>query len=100
MLQNAIITLFKENAHYRHLIEQSRAAAVYLHKPGARAEIGGMSPAHCATRWISDYPLVRFLCNSYEQAKALLARGGMELSPDVRLLIPLLQKVFGTMRVF
>jgi hypothetical protein len=99
-LQNAIIPLFKENAHYRHLIKQARGAAVYLRKPGARAEIGGIYPAHYAIRWIYDYPLVRFLCKSYEQANALLARGGMELSPDVRLLIPLLQKVFDTMRVF
>jgi hypothetical protein len=99
-LQNVIITLFKENAHYRHLLEQALAAAVYLRKPGARAEIGGIYPAHCATRLIYDYSLVRFRFNACEQAKALIARGEMELSPDVRLLRPLFQKVFDTMRVF
>jgi hypothetical protein len=53
-LQNATIALSKENAHHRHLIEQARAAAVYLRPSEPRAEIGGIWPAHCATRWIYD----------------------------------------------
>jgi hypothetical protein len=62
-LQNVMITLFKETAHYRTLVEQARRAAVFLRKPGART------------------------------AEEL------ELSPQSKLLIRLLERLFDTMRV-
>jgi hypothetical protein len=99
-LQNAIISLYKENMHYRALIEQVREAAIILRKPRARAMIGAICPAHCPTRWIYDYQLVRFLTNNYEQANNILISYGLYLSPQINLLIPLLEKTFDTMRVF
>ena len=99
-LQNAMLELFRENSHYRELIGQAREAEVFLRKPGARAAIGQTCPAHCATRWIYDYPLLRFLCNFYEEAADLLATTRLQLSPQIKLLIPLLEKIFHTMRVF
>jgi hypothetical protein len=95
-----MVCLFRKNDHYRFLIQKAREAAVELRKPYAREIIGKMCPMHCTTRWIYDYPLVRFLCNNYEIATTLLESKGLELSPEINLLIPLLEKVFETMRIF
>jgi hypothetical protein len=99
-LQNAMIALFKENGYYRELIEQARKAAIVLRKPWARVVIGSICPAYCATRWIYDYPLVKFLCKHFAQANHLLLRKDIELSPQIMLLIPLLEKIFNMIRIF
>jgi hypothetical protein len=43
---------------------------------------------------------VRFLCKFHEEATALLEGEGPELSPQIRLFIPLLKKILARMRVF
>jgi hypothetical protein len=95
-----MITLFKENAHYRVLIEQARRTTVFLRKPGARAEIEGVCPGHCATHRISGYPLMRFLCKVSEQTTDLFAGEALELSPQINLLTPLLEKIFERWTIF
>jgi hypothetical protein len=43
---------------------------------------------------------VRFLCNFGEEATDLLGSEGQEISPQITLLIPVLEKIFATMRAF
>jgi hypothetical protein len=95
-----MITLFNENTYYRACIEQAHRATVFLRKPETHTEIRGICPGNEAIHWIYDYPLVRFLCNSYEQATDFLAGEELELFPQIKLLISLLEKIFDTMRVY
>jgi hypothetical protein len=86
--------------HYRALIEQAHRAALFLRKPRTDTEIRGICLGNCAINWIYDYPLVRFLCNIYEQATDLLTGEELELFSQIKLFIPLLEKIFDTVRIF
>jgi hypothetical protein len=91
-LQNSMVELFNQNDWYRELIIEAREIAVFLRKPAPRTAIGATCPGHCATRWIYDYPLVRFLCTHFDQAEQLLQAAGRDIHREILLLLPLLEK--------
>jgi hypothetical protein len=97
-IHNAIIQLFKTDPIYRQLISQARDAAIILRQPHVREMLGLTCPSHCATRWIYDYPLVRFIFNHFEEAVQVLANLGFGLSDQVPQLVPLLEPVFLAVR--
>jgi hypothetical protein len=44
--------------------------------------------------------LIKLLCKFYEEAKDLLGREGQEISPQIKLFIPVLKEIFAKMGVF
>jgi hypothetical protein len=60
--------------------------------------VGLTCPSHCATRWISDYPLVRFIFDHFDEIGQIRANVGFDLSDHVRQLVPLLEPVFLAVR--
>jgi hypothetical protein len=75
-----MIASVKENTHDHEFIEQAHEAAVFLWKPGCHARIWEICPGHWTTRWISDSPLMRFLCEFYEEVTDILGRKKQETS--------------------
>jgi hypothetical protein len=73
---------------------------VFLRKPKNREVLGAICPAYCATRWIYDYPLVRFIFNRRDMISELFEEIDFELIAEIEILIPLLEKVFVTVRDF
>jgi hypothetical protein len=97
-VQNAMVYLHKKHPRYATIINQARAAAVILRKPRNRKALGLICPEHCPTRWVYDYVITRFIFNHFEDAQALLAAESFHLDEDVKFLVPLLEKLFVTVR--
>jgi hypothetical protein len=53
---------------------------------------------YCETRWIYDYPVVRFLCDHFDLASDLLAAERVFLSSEIVHLMPILEQLFLTVR--
>jgi hypothetical protein len=99
-VQNSMSDLFKSNATYRRLITRARDLAVFLRKSKNREILGRVCPAYCATRWIYDYPLVRFIFNHRAVIHELFEEADLEILDEIEILIPLLEKVFLSVRDF
>jgi hypothetical protein len=93
-----MVHLSRRNQPSRRLIDQVREAAVLLRKPAMRDALGVACPAHCATRWIDDYPILRFIIDHRDVALDLLGAAAFELDPEFVNLLPLLEKVFLAVR--
>jgi hypothetical protein len=65
-LQNSIQELFDKNPLSRKMISAARVVSVYLRKPRSRDVLHTACPMHCPTRWIYDYPLLKFLLDHDE----------------------------------
>jgi hypothetical protein len=93
-MQNAMTDLFRSNFRYGARIRWARDIAVFLRKPANREALDAGCPAHCATRLIYDYPLVRFIFNHRETVHHLVEETERQTLEEVAILIPLLEKVF------
>jgi hypothetical protein len=93
-----MVTLFAADSRYRKLITHARAAALILRKPHVREILGVTCPSHCATRWIYDYPIMRFIFNHFDEAVPILATMDFELRNLVWQLVPLSDPMFLAVR--
>jgi hypothetical protein len=95
-LQYSLVLLFKTNLWDQKLISGVRHASVVLLKPRNRIILGSISPSHCITRWIYDYPIVRFILDHDEIVNDILAanRDKIELPNEVSDIFFLLEKIF------
>jgi hypothetical protein len=76
-------SLPKENCNepYRRLMRQQREAAVLLRKRGAPDALNGACPMHCATRWIYDSSIFRFVIDHFDLANDILRESHFEFDP-------------------
>jgi hypothetical protein len=61
LVQTSLRFLYAHNHQYRERIDELRSIAVILRKPRYRARVGATCPAHCPTRWIYDWEIMRFI---------------------------------------
>jgi hypothetical protein len=97
-VQNAMVYLHNRHLRYATIINQAREAVVILRKPRNREVLGSVCPRHYPKRWVYDYVIARVIFNRFEYTGVLLADEALDLDEDVILLVPLLEKLFLTLR--
>jgi hypothetical protein len=98
-LQNALKDLYDQEKLYRDQIDLIRSLATRFRKPEARAFIGATCPAHCATRWIYDYPILSFIEERQEKIESFDLDAFYGYRRVAKYFFPLLQKVFTAVRI-
>jgi hypothetical protein len=91
--QNSFEHLHRCNQYYRDSINEVREMAVALRKPRSRAKLDAMCPAHCVTRWVYDFEIVKFIANHLEQTRQIFQDAEIPFSDELLLLRPLLEKI-------
>jgi hypothetical protein len=71
-LQNSTTELFHRNPLYAEMICAAGLVSVYLRKPGCRDVLHAACLTNCPTKWIYDYPLLKFLLDYEEIAFDLI----------------------------
>jgi hypothetical protein len=92
-LQNGLKHLHRCNQHYQDSINEVPEMAVALRKPRSRAKLDTTCPAHCVTRWVYDFEIVRFVGEHLEQARQTFQDEEIPFSDGLLLLRPLLEKI-------
>jgi hypothetical protein len=64
--QNSLKHLHRCHQHDRDSINEVREMNLVLRKPRSRAERNAMCPAHCVTRWVHDFEIVKLIGDHLE----------------------------------